>query len=102
MSILPNIVVTHEEEQSQATAPQNSKAVLNGLVRQIGIAYWQKLVKAGVPFNEARSIAAAIAKFDVAHRQPNDEQRSLIIQHSLLICRAELWRTGLVRCQSIH
>jgi hypothetical protein len=65
-------------------------------VKHVGVAYWQLLVKVGVPKPEAVKIAAAIAKFDIVNRQPSPEQRALISQFSAAICRAQLWRSHLL------
>ena len=64
--------------------------------KQIGITYWQKLVREGVPRREACTIAAAIAKFDLFERSPSSEQKRLISQFSPLVCRAQLWRSHLL------
>ncbi len=73
-----------------------SRIQLNAYVKRIGVAYWQKLVQVGVPTGDARSIAAAIAKYDAASRLPNSEQKQLIAKYSPLICRAHLWRTDML------
>ena len=64
--------------------------------RHLGIAYWQKLVREGVPRDEARAIATAIAKFDLLDRVPSAEQKQLISQFSRFVCRAQLWRSHLL------
>lgn len=66
------------------------------VVKNIGVAYCQLLVKVGVPKQDAVKIAAAIAKFDIVHRQPSPEQRALIAQFSASICRVQLWRSHLL------
>ena len=73
-----------------------SRIQLNAYVKKIGVIYWQKLIQVGVPRGEARSIAAAIAKYDAANRLPNSEQKQLIAKYSPLICRAHLWRTDML------
>ncbi len=65
-------------------------------IKRIGVAYWQLLIKVGIPKTDARKIAAAIAKFDLVQRPPSWEQKQLISQFSPLICRAKLWRTHLL------
>ncbi|NJL85697.1 MAG: hypothetical protein HC886_06500 [Leptolyngbyaceae cyanobacterium SM1_1_3] len=83
--------------QSVKPAPVDDlRAEQNAYVKQIGIAYWMKLVREGVPKSDARTIAAAIAKYDVAKRPPSSEQKALIVHYSPLICRAQLWRTSLL------
>lgn len=77
-----------------ATLPQTQDC--NTDIKRIGVAYWQLLVKAGIPKTDARQIAAAIAKFDIVQRPPSWEQKQLISQFSPLICRAKLWRTHLL------
>lgn len=64
--------------------------------KKLGITYWLKLVREGVPREEARLIAAAIAKFDIFERSPSSEQKCLISQFSPSVCRAQLWRSHLL------
>ncbi|MEO1095538.1 MAG: hypothetical protein AAFX01_11630 [Cyanobacteria bacterium J06638_28] len=64
--------------------------------QKIALAYWQKLVREGVPKQEAQAIAAAIAKFDLFERRPSHPQQQIISQFSALICRAQLWRSELL------
>jgi len=64
--------------------------------KQLGVTYWQKLVREGVPKSEARIIAAAIAKYDLFARSPSSEQKNLISQFSRFVCRAQLWRSHLL------
>lgn len=64
--------------------------------QKIAVAYWQKLVRAGVPKQEAQAIAAAIAKFDLFERHPSSLQQKLISQFSASICRVRLWRSELL------
>jgi hypothetical protein len=79
------------------SSPANLDRKAKGdIVKNIGVAYCQLLVKVGVPKRDAVKIAAAIAKFDIVHRQPSPEQRALIAQFSALICRAQLWRSHLL------
>jgi hypothetical protein len=65
-------------------------------LKVLGITYWQKLVREGVPKDEARKIAGAIAKFDLFQRSPSTEQKQLISQFSRFVCRAQLWRCELL------
>ena len=65
-------------------------------VRTRGILYCQKLMSQGVAYGDARSLASAIAKFDSAGRIPSERQRQLIMQYSVQVCRARLWRSQLL------
>ncbi|MGD1904597.1 MAG: hypothetical protein ACFB0C_01230 [Leptolyngbyaceae cyanobacterium] len=78
------------------TATLSRRQEYNTDIKRIGLAYWQLLIKAGIPKTDARQIAAAIAKFDIVQRSPSGEQKQLISQFSPLICRAKLWRTDLL------
>ncbi|HEY9736628.1 MAG TPA: hypothetical protein V6D06_10110 [Trichocoleus sp.] len=73
----------------------------NREVKKVGVQYWRRLHQNGIPLLEARQIAAAIAKFDVAKRPPTGEQAALIIRYSPLICRAQLWRRDLLPTSSL-
>ena len=64
--------------------------------RDLGIAYWQKLVREGTPKKDAEIIASAIAKFELFHKLPTTEQRQVILKRSRFLCRAHLWRSDLL------
>ncbi|MEB3269780.1 MAG: hypothetical protein VKJ09_14650 [Leptolyngbya sp.] len=83
-------------QASTPASPKFDRKAKGDVVKSIGVAYCQILVKVGVPKPEAVKIAAAIAKFDIVNRQPSPEQRELIAQFSALICRAQLWRSHLL------
>ncbi|MEO0824835.1 MAG: hypothetical protein AAFX95_21985 [Cyanobacteria bacterium J06639_16] len=76
--------------------PSLSRLELNTRIKQIGVLYWIKLMREGIPRNESRTIAAAIAKFRIANRRPTSDQKLLIVQYSALICRAGLWHSDLL------
>ena len=65
-------------------------------IKQMGATYWQQLMRIGIPKQEARSIAVAIAKYDVTQSQPQGAQKQLICHYSAFVCRANLWRAGLL------
>lgn len=65
-------------------------------IKEIGAAYWQQLIQIGVPKQDARAIAVAIAKYDVIQSHPRDMQKQLICHYSAFVCRAKLWRAGLL------
>lgn len=62
--------------------------------------YWHRLTKAGVPKDNARRIARAIAKYDVSQTLPTLHQRKLICQYCPIVCRCGLWRSGLLLTQT--
>ena len=84
-----------------ATLPVAQSANCQASVRTKGILYLYKLVNEGIPFQDARVIAAAIAKYDAANRLPKPHQRELIMQYSPLICRAHLWRSELLLKETV-
>ncbi|HEY9887177.1 MAG TPA: hypothetical protein V6D02_02185 [Candidatus Obscuribacterales bacterium] len=57
---------------------------------------WQRLVREGVPRDEARKIAEAIARFELLEKAPSSEQKQLISQFSRFVCRAQLWHSELL------
>ncbi|MFG6101521.1 hypothetical protein U2F10_04670 [Leptothoe sp. EHU-05/26/07-4] len=65
-------------------------------IKEVGSSYWQQLIHIGIPKQHARSIAVAIAKYDIAQCQPQELQRQLICHYSAFVCRANLWRPGLL------
>lgn len=64
--------------------------------RSLSIIYWQKLVREGVPKDEACKIAKAIVKFELFAQPPSIEHKQLISRFSALLCRAQLWRSDLL------
>ena len=77
--------------------PQTSEQCKQLLkIKQIGSGYLQQLIRIGIPIQDARTIAVAIARYDVDHHHPQDLQRQLICQYSAFVCRANLWRPGLL------
>ncbi len=78
--------------------PQHLAARMNiaNDFRDRGITYWQKLVREGVPKDEARKIASASAKFELFEKPPSQDQKQLISQFSAFVCRAQLWRSDLL------
>ena len=77
--------------------PQTSEQCKQALkVKHIGSTYWQRLMQIGIPRQDARTIAVAIARYDVMQSHPRDGQRQLISHYSAFVCRAKLWRAGLL------
>ncbi|NEP62816.1 MAG: hypothetical protein F6K31_38855 [Symploca sp. SIO2G7] len=77
--------------------PQTSDQCKQALkVKHIGSTYWQQLIQIGIPKQDARTIAVAIAKYDVMQCRPRDLQKQLICHYSAFVCRAKLWRAGLL------
>lgn len=65
-------------------------------VRQLIPVYWRRLIEAGLPIEDARTIADAIAWFDVAEKPLTHWHKTLIEQYCVMVCRAELWRSGML------
>lgn len=64
--------------------------------KALGTTYWQKLVREGVPRDDAKEIATAIAKLELFAKPPSSEQKQLISEFSRFVCRAQLWRSDLL------
>lgn len=60
------------------------------------LAYWRKLLKAGVNLDTARRLARSIAKYDVMQLLPTSSQQDLLRQHCPAICRTGLWRVEML------
>ena len=58
--------------------------------------YWRKLIEAGVPIDEAKLLAWAIVRFEVAQISPTPDQQQLLRQYCRFVCRAGLWRSNLL------
>ena len=66
------------------------------MTREIVPIYWRRLIEVGIPIDAAQMIAWAIARYDKAKKLPPHQQQRLIRQYCHFICRAELWRSGLL------
>lgn len=66
------------------------------LTKQTMLQYWRRLAKAGIPKDDARRIARAIAKYDVSYTQPDNQQQQLIRYYCPIVCRCGLWRSALL------
>lgn len=55
--------------------------------------YCKRLVKAGLPQQDARWVALAIAQFDMKGVQPTSAQQGKLYQYALPLCRTNLWRS---------
>lgn len=58
--------------------------------------YWERLMLAEVPSQDAWEVAKVIARYDVDGRLPTAAQRNLIGRYCVAVCRAELWRRELL------
>jgi hypothetical protein len=66
------------------------------IVRRLMLAYWRRLLKAGVTLDNARRLARTIAKYDVMQILPTPQQQALLCQHCPAICRSRLWRAEML------
>ncbi|MEB3230098.1 MAG: hypothetical protein VKJ64_03745, partial [Leptolyngbyaceae bacterium] len=66
-------------------------------VRKIRPVYWRRLVEVGVPVEVADVLAKAIAQYDASRQLPNAVQQHLISEYCRFVCRAELWRSQLLK-----
>lgn len=57
--------------------------------------YCKRLVKVGIPQEDAKWVALAIAQFDMKHVLPTSAQQSKLYQYALPLCRTNLWRSGM-------
>ena len=55
--------------------------------------YCRKLVQSGIPGSDAKSVALAIANFDIKQLLPTARQCTKLHQYALPVCRANLWRS---------
>lgn len=58
--------------------------------------YWRQLIQVGIPAEDARAIAEAIAGYDAQQAIPNRYQKQLIGHYCTLVARARLWRLDLL------
>lgn len=80
-----------------STASKSSKKRRQHSTREIAPIYWRKLIEVDVPINTAMVIAWAIARYDSAKKIPDPQQQDLIKYYCRQICRAELWRSNLLK-----
>lgn len=55
--------------------------------------YCKKLIQSGIPNSDAKSVALAIANFDIKQLMPTARQCHKLHQYALPVCRANLWRS---------
>ncbi|GAB4374961.1 MAG: hypothetical protein Kow00121_20070 [Elainellaceae cyanobacterium] len=65
-------------------------------VRKLIAVYWRKLIEVGIPIDDAHRVAEAIAWLDAAQKALTPAQKRLIRYYCVMICRAELWRSGML------
>ncbi|MEM7771653.1 MAG: hypothetical protein AAF327_14240 [Cyanobacteria bacterium P01_A01_bin.37] len=74
-----------------------AKTICEGLqIRRLMQSYCHLLAHAGVPSSDVKSVAWAIAKFDITGLTPSRKQQAKLHQYALPICRSNLWRTRLL------
>jgi len=77
-------------------ADHDAKAICMKLhMRNVVQHYCKLLVQNGVPSQDVKCVAEAIARFDIKRRYPTEEQRTKLYEYALPLCRANLWRTGM-------
>lgn len=76
-------------------SPKKSRAMTKP-TREIFPVYWRKLIEVGVPIEAAKVIAWTIASYDRAQKTPPRHRQIIISHYCRFICRAELWRAGLL------
>lgn len=82
---------------AQYYAMQQAKSRQQSLqARELIPVYWRRLIEVGMPINAARLVAEAIAWLDIAQKPLTRPQKKLIGQYCVLVCRAELWRSGML------
>lgn len=64
--------------------------------RELLPVYWRRLIEVGMPIDVARRVAEAVAWLDAAQRPLTPYQKRLIGQYCVMVCRAELWRSGML------
>lgn len=78
---------------------EEARAIATMLItKRLMFTYWRRLVGNGVPIDQARKIARAVAKYDVMDAAPTLQQQELIQRYCPAICRTGLWRAGLLLC----
>jgi hypothetical protein len=78
-------------------SPEEAEAIASKLaIKKQVTRYWQKLVRLGVPADDAIRIARAVAKYDAARTMPTLKQKQLISQYCPMVCRSGLWRSKLL------
>lgn len=70
--------------------------------RELLPVYWRRLIEVGMPIDIARRVAEAVAWLDAAQRPLTPQQKMLIGQYCVMVCRAELWRAGMLLNTTSH
>jgi hypothetical protein len=111
MSTPPNsLSPQHHDPDMTETLPVNGQTLMalslsdqdaHRIAELLGVreripTYWRRLIEAGIPLDEARSIAKAIAHYDAGYKPLSLHQKELIMRYCAMIGRAELWRPQLL------
>jgi hypothetical protein len=80
--------------------PEDAKSIAQTIItKHTMLRYWRRLAQAGIPSDNARRIARAIAKYDVIQTLPSARQQNLIRYYCPIVCRCGLWRSALLLSQ---
>ncbi|MEM6253135.1 MAG: hypothetical protein AAF821_09450 [Cyanobacteria bacterium P01_D01_bin.156] len=65
-------------------------------LKRIGMRHWQRLMRVGVPQQEAKALAVALVRYSYLHCQPSFKEKRLIGRYCQHLCAVGLWRLELL------
>lgn len=65
-------------------------------LKRIGVRHWRRLMRVGVPQQEAKELAIAVVRYSYLHCRPSFEEKRLIGRYCQHLCAVGLWHLELL------
>ena len=65
-------------------------------LKRIGARHWRRLMRVGVPQNDAKELAIAVVRYSHLDRRPSFKQKRLIGRYCRHLCAVGLWQLELL------
>lgn len=73
--------------------PKTSK---RSRLKRLGIRYWQRLMRVGVPQQDAKELAIAVVRYSHLDCRPSFKEKRLIGRYCQHLCAVGLWHLELL------
>lgn len=80
-------------ERNPISVPRTSKRTT---LKRIGARYWKRLMRVGVPQQEAKELAIAVLRYNHLDCRPSCEEKRLIGRYCQHLCAVGLWHLELL------
>ena len=89
---MPSATAVLPETTSLSTTKTSKRSTL----KRIGVRHWRRLMRVGVPQQEAKELAIAVVRYSYLHCRPSFEEKRLIGRYCQHLCAVGLWRLELL------